>query len=96
MGGQRRQFKERGAGIDQKVDTVTRQHLAARGMPGARNLAAAACDPVEFFAKFRDQAAHHVGVAGELGGFGIDRGVKRHGPRFFDGLAVELLPSSQL
>jgi hypothetical protein len=65
-------------------------------MPRARNLAAATCDLVKLFAKFRDQAAHHVGVAGELGGFGIDRGVKRHGPRFFDWLAVEMLPSSRL
>ena len=83
VGGQRRQFEKRGAGIEQQVDALARQHLAARGMPLARRLAAAAGHDLELVAKLGDQAAHHVGVAGELGGCGIDGGMKRHGRRFF-------------
>ena len=82
VGGQRRQFEKRGAGIDQQVDALARQHLAARGMPLARHLAAAAGHDLELVAKLGDEAAHHVGVAGKLGGCGIDGGMKRHGRRF--------------
>ena len=67
VGGQRRQFEECGAGIDQEVDAVARQHLAARGVPLARGLAAAAGDLLELVAQFADKAAHDVGVAGEFG-----------------------------
>ena len=67
VGGQRRQFEKRGAGIDQQVDALARQHLAARGMPLARRLAAPAGHDLELVAKLRHQAAHHVGVAGKLG-----------------------------
>ena len=83
VGGERRQFEKRGAGIDQQVDALARQHLAARGMPLARRLAAAAGHHLELVAKLGHQAAHHVGVAGKLGGRGIDGGMKRHGRRFF-------------
>ena len=82
VGGERRQFEKGGAGIDQQVDALARQHLAARGMPLARRLAAPAGDNLELLAQFGDQAAHHVGVAGKLGGCGIDGGMKRHGRRF--------------
>ena len=82
VGGERRQLKKRGAGIDQQVDTFARQHLAARRMPLAGNLTAAAGHDFELLAKLRHQAAHHVGVAGKLGRRGIDGGVKRHGRRF--------------
>ena len=82
VGGERRQFEKRGAGIDQQVDALARQHLAARGMPLARRLAAPAGHDLELVAKLGDQAAHHVGVAGKLGGRGIDGGMKRHGRRF--------------
>ena len=82
VGRERRQFEKRGAGIDQQVDAFARQHLAARGMPLARRLAAAAGHDLELLAKFGHQAAHHVGVAGKLGGRGIDGGMKRHGRRF--------------
>src|SRR3954453_16915218 len=51
-------------------------------MPLARGLAAASRDDLEFFAELRHQAAHHVGVAGNLGRGGIDGGMKRHGRRF--------------
>ena len=44
VGGQRRQFEKRGAGIDQEVDAVARQHFSARGMPRAGHLAAATGD----------------------------------------------------
>src|SRR5258706_6209563 len=49
-----RQFEERRARIDQEVDALPRQHLAARGMPGARGLAAAAGDLIELIAEFGD------------------------------------------
>ena len=82
VGGQRRQFKERGAGIDQQIDALARQHLAARGVPLARDLAAAAGYLTEFFVELGDEAAHDFGVAREIGGCGIDRGMKRHGSAF--------------
>ncbi len=82
VGRERRQFEKGGAGIDQQVDPLARQHLAARGMPLARRLAAPAGHDLELFAKLGHQAAHHVGVAGELGRGGIDGGMKRHGRRF--------------
>ena len=55
MGRQRRQFEKGGAGIDQEIDALAGQHLAARGMPLARHLAAAAGDLVELFAELGDQ-----------------------------------------
>ncbi len=79
MGRQRRQFEKGGTGIDQQVDALAGQHLAARSVPVARDLAAAAGHLVEFAAQFGDQRAHGFGVAGEIGGCGVDRGVKRHG-----------------
>ena len=82
VGGERRQFEEGGAGIDQQVDAFARQHLAARGMPLARRLAAPAGNNLQLLAQFGYQTAHHVGVAGKLRGCGIDGGMKRHGRRF--------------
>ena len=79
VGRERRQFKKRGAGIDQKINPLTRQHLAARGVPCARDLAAAAGDLLELFAQLRNEPAHDVGVACKFLGFGIDRGMERHG-----------------
>ena len=55
VGGERRQFEEGGAGIDQQVDALARQHLAARGMPLARRLAAAARDHLELVAQVGHQ-----------------------------------------
>ncbi|MHC2284708.1 hypothetical protein ACVIJW_000578 [Bradyrhizobium barranii subsp. barranii] len=60
---QRRQLHERGAGIDQQVDALARQHLAARGVAVARDLAAAAGDLAQFFAQVRDKSAHGLGIA---------------------------------
>jgi hypothetical protein len=48
-------------------------------MPRARHLAAAAGHLIEFLAEFCDQRVHRLGVAGEIGGVGIDRGMERHG-----------------
>ena len=79
IGRQRRQFQERGAGIDQQVDALARQHLAARGMAVARGLAAAAGDLAELVAQIRDEAAHGLRVACEILGRWIDAGMKRHG-----------------
>ena len=75
VGRQRRQLEERRAGIDQEIDALARQHLAARGMPGARGLAAAAGNLVEFLAELGDQRPHGFGIAGEIGRCGIDRGM---------------------
>ena len=63
---ERRQFEERGAGIDQQIDALARQHLAARKVPLARNLAAAAGDAVQLLAQIGDQRPHGVGVMGEF------------------------------
>src|SRR5260221_7879271 len=51
-------------------------------MECVRRFAAAAGDHVELFAKLGNEAAHHLGVAGKIGGCGIDRGMKRHGLSF--------------
>ena len=83
VGGQRRQFEKRGAGIDQEIDALARQHLAARGVPVARGLAAAAGDLFELLPEFRDQRPHGLGVAGKIGRGGIDAGMKRHGLQRF-------------
>ncbi|OIQ68535.1 hypothetical protein GALL_498700 [mine drainage metagenome] len=66
-GRQRRQFEKRRTGIDQQIDALTRQHLAPRGMPGARRLSAAAGHLIELLAELRDQRAHRLGVAGKVG-----------------------------
>ena len=78
VGRQRRKLEKRRAGIDQQVDALTRQHLAARGVPVARHLAAAASHLAEFLPELCDQGAHGFGVAGKIGRCGIDRGMKRH------------------
>jgi hypothetical protein len=68
MSRQRRQFKERGAGVDRQVDALPRQHLATRPMACAGGFAAAAGYHLECLAKFGDETAHRVGVTGEIGG----------------------------
>ena len=42
-------------GIDQEIDALARQHLAARGVAGTRGFAAAAGDLLELAAKICDQ-----------------------------------------
>ena len=83
VGRQRRQFEKRRSRIDQEIDALARQHLAARGMPDARGLAAAAGDLVELLPELGDQRAHGLGVAGKIGRCGVDRGMKRHGLLLF-------------
>ena len=83
VGRERRQFQKRGARIDQQIDPLPRQHLAAGGMSFARGLAAAAGDLVELFAKLGDQRTHGFGIAGKIGGSGIGDGMKRHGLQQF-------------
>ena len=67
VGRKRRQLQERGAGIDQEIDPLARQHLAARSMARPRGLAAAAGDQAELFAELGDKCAHGLGVAREVG-----------------------------
>src|ERR1700682_2950911 len=47
VSGKRRQFEKRRSRIDQEIDALTRQHLAARGVPGPRCLSPATSDAVE-------------------------------------------------
>jgi hypothetical protein len=72
VGGERRCLEEGRAGIDQQIDALARQHLAARGVTGARGLAAAARDLIELVAEIGDQRTHGLRVAREILGFGID------------------------
>ncbi|MBA7652319.1 hypothetical protein ES703_60149 [subsurface metagenome] len=67
VGRQRRQFQEGRAGIDEEIDAVARQHLAARGMALAGDLAAAAGHFLQLVPQFGDKLAHHVGIACEFG-----------------------------
>lgn len=78
IGGQRRQFQECRAGIDQKIDAIACQHLAARGVALARGLAPAAGNLIELVAELRDQATHHLGVMRKFLGCRIDRRMKQH------------------
>ena len=83
VGGERRQFEKRRARIDQEIDALARQHLAARGVPGARGFAAAAGHLIELSPQLGDQRSHRLGVAGKIGRSGIDAGMKRHGLQEF-------------
>ena len=66
VGRKRRQFQKRGTRIYQEIDALARQHLASRGVAGARYLAAAAGDLVKPLAKLCDQRAHGLCVAGKI------------------------------
>src|SRR5260370_38247764 len=74
----RRQFEKCRSRIDQEVDALARQHLAARRVPGPRYLAAAAGHPIELLPEFCDQRPHRLGVAGKIGRGGVGTGMKRH------------------
>jgi hypothetical protein len=63
--GQRRQFEKCRSRIYQEIDALARQHLAARGMPGARRFAAAG-HAVEHLAQFCDRHPHGFGVRSKL------------------------------
>jgi hypothetical protein len=65
-GSELREFEETGARIEQAVDAVARQQLAAREMLGARLLAAAPCRQRRLFAQVGDAGLHGGGVGLEL------------------------------
>ena len=68
VGRKRRQFEKCGAGIDQQIDALARQHLAARGVPLARD--ASPPPPATWLSFSRSSAtsaAHGFGVAREIG-----------------------------
>jgi hypothetical protein len=67
VGRQRRQLKKGRAGIDQKIDALARQHLAAGRMAGSRRFAAAAGHLIELLAEVCDQRTHRLGVTGKFG-----------------------------
>ena len=67
VGRQRRQFQKGGAGIEQEVDAVAGQHLAAGGVALARNFAAAAGHFLQSVAQLRDKATHDLGIPCEFG-----------------------------
>jgi hypothetical protein len=87
--GQRRQFQKRGSGIDQQVDPLARQHLAARLVARPRHLPAAARDQIELVAQFGDERAHGFRVAREIRRGRIDAGMERHGLRVLWCAAIE-------
>jgi hypothetical protein len=64
---QRRQFEKGRTGIDQKIDTFARQHLAPGGMPDTRGLSATARHLIKFSVEVGDQLLHRLGVAGKVG-----------------------------
>ena len=77
VGGERRQFEERRAGIDQPHHALARQQLAARQMALARRAAgppsaASARRRLQFVGK----RAHARGIGGELRGTGVDGGFR--------------------
>ncbi len=80
IGGERRQLEKGGAGIDQQIDPLTGQQLAAGGMPCPRGFPASPGHQVELLAQIGDQRPHGFGISGKIGRFGINPGMKRHGP----------------
>ena len=74
VGGERRELEERRARIEQQVDALARQELAAPDVPRPRLLAAALDRRVELVAEVGDQAFHGRGVGGEFGRLRIDGG----------------------
>ena len=83
VGRQRRQLEERRcrdrpADRRARAPASCRARYAACARPRRRRR-----HTLSLSRKIRDQAAHRVGVAGKLGGRGIDGGMKRHGRHFF-------------
>ena len=69
--GQRRQFEERTAGVEQFFDPVAREQLAAFNMTFARGRRTALANPLDVVAQALDQRVHRVAVAAELVGVGV-------------------------
>ena len=59
---QRRQLKKGRPRIDQQIDSVSGQHLAARQMFGARGLAATARDRAELLLQLGDERTHRRNI----------------------------------
>ena len=66
VGGERRQFEERRAGIDQRHHPLARQKLAARHMTFARRGGPPSAASARLRLKLRDQRAHGGLVGAEL------------------------------
>ena len=73
-GGERRQFEERRAGIDQVHHAVARQELAARHVPFARFLRAAQGGLGAARLQFGDERAHFFRIGAKFGAACIDGG----------------------
>jgi hypothetical protein len=74
MRGQRRDLQEGRARVEQLGHAVARQQLAARGVLGARGLAAALLHFRELLVQVVDQRAHGGGVGLEVRGAGVEFG----------------------
>ncbi len=77
VGGQQGQFEEGRSGIDQQIDPLAHQQLAACHMLAARRLAAAAHDRLGGLAQLVHQLLHGLRVGAELRGAGADTGDDR-------------------
>ena len=67
VGSQRRQLEKGGAGVDQEIDALSRQHLAPRRVPDTRGFAAATGYLIVLLAEVCDQHPHRLRVVGEIG-----------------------------
>ena len=86
MGGKRRHLEKSGAGVEQQINPLARQHLAPRGMPGRATLCHRRPRPPSSLSRSSaTRRAHGFRVAREIGGFGIEAGMERHGFSAFYG-----------
>ena len=76
--GQRGQFEERRAGVQQHLHALAGQQLAPRGVLGACRFAAALGDLVKLGAQVIHQRAHGGGVGQKVGRAGVELGVENH------------------
>ena len=76
-GGELREFEERRAGIEQPLDPLARQQLAAREMARARGRAATLGSLCHTGAQLLDQRQHGGAVGGEFRALGVHGGVER-------------------
>jgi hypothetical protein len=67
-GGQRREFEERAAGVEQGVDALARQQLVAGDVPFAGSLPTAERDGAQLLGKVGDERGVRGGVAGRRPG----------------------------
>ena len=80
VGGELGKFEEGRAGIEQRLDAVARQQLAARDMAGARRLAAAEGGGGGLGFQIGDDRCHGGGVgaeSSERGSSSLDRRIRR-------------------